>query len=48
MFFDFFGLVFATLSIQSYRIFKKINTGISKKLISKNNLIIQLNNILFF
>ena len=46
--FIFFGLVFLTLSIQKLPYFKKINIGISKTLISKNNLIIQLNNILFF
>jgi len=46
--FIFFGLVFATFSIQKFPYFKKINTGISKRLISKNNLIIQTNSILFF
>ena len=48
MFLIFFGLVFATLSIKKLPYFKKINTVMSKKLISKNNLIIQFNNILFF
>ena len=48
MFLIFFGLVFTTFSIQKLPYFKKINTGLSKKLISKNNLIIQINNILFF
>ena len=46
--FIFFGLVFATFSIQKFPYFKKINTGISKRLISRNNLIIQTNSILFF
>ena len=48
MFFIFLVLCLQHLVFKSYRILKKINTGLSKKLISKNNLIIQINNILFF